>query len=75
MTSPHKTYKTYITTSGRPVGVRQGIGDDWITVYLDHDQKGGRVRCTQIPVAPTRIAEQIELNNYAHDHGWKEAAE
>lgn len=63
--------QTYTTNTGRRVGIRLGLDDVWITAYLDRDQhKGGRVRCTQVPVAADPIEAQFELDKYAKLHGW-----
>lgn len=66
--------QTYTTGTGRRVGIRPGLGDIWITAYLDREQhKGGRVRCTQVPVAADPTEAQFELDKYAKLHGWAPA--
>ncbi len=63
---------TYRTKSGRHVGIRCGLGDVWITAYLDRDQhKGSRVRCNQIPTSDGPFRAQYELDKYAKAHGWE----
>ena len=64
---------TYITKSGRHVGVMPGLGDVWITGYLDKATHGGRLRCNQVPTANTPEWAQVELNKYATAHGWEPA--
>lgn len=67
--------RTYITKTGRLVGIRRAIAKDlWIAVYLDRDQhKSGRVRCTQVPVSADMIDAQANLDAHAWGHGWKYA--
>ena len=66
--------QTYITKTGRRVGIRCGLGDIWIAAYLDRDQhKGGRIRCSQVPIANTPDEMQYELDKYAELHDWKPA--
>ena len=67
--------RTYITKTGRLVGIRRAIAKDlWIAVYLDRDQhKSGRVRCTQVPVAAEMIDAQANLEAHAWGHGGENA--
>ena len=67
--------RTYITKTGRLVGIRRAIAKDlWIAVYLDRDQhKSGRVRCTQVPVAADMVDAQADLGGPSLGHGWEYA--
>lgn len=72
--------KKYRTPKGRIIGVQKGLGEIWITAYLDKapvkkNENGRlgrpRVRFIPVPTGETQEEAQKNLDDYAREHEYE----